>query len=140
MSLEVSHMTDPSGKEIEVKASEYARYAATSNGSNMIWIADTRNTNESPSWYYSHYGRNVVAEFKFASAVGLSQFSNSVYITIITIAPWNDNSGGSITQIAYDYMNLGQYIRSGLDFPYLILFLFLNFGNSDEQPKAYPCW
>ena len=60
-------------------------------------IADTRNANSSPSWYMSGHAKSICAEFKTASAIGLS---GDTFAVLVTLTPWNDNSGGLPKQVA----------------------------------------
>ena len=60
-------------------------------------IADTRNANSSPAWYMSGHAKSIYAEFKTASAIGLS---GDTFAVLVTLTPWNDNSGGLPKQVA----------------------------------------
>lgn len=60
-------------------------------------IADTRSANSSPAWYMSGHARSIYAEFKTASAIGLS---GDTYAVLVTLTPWNDASGGLPKQVA----------------------------------------
>lgn len=60
-------------------------------------IADTRNANSAPSWYMSGHAKSVYAEFKTASAIGLS---GDTFAVLVTLTPWNDASGGYPKQVA----------------------------------------
>jgi len=59
-------------------------------------VKDTRNTNENPSFYWNHYKRQRVEEFKFRKVIGAP--GSTTYGTLLTVVPWNDSSGGPITQ------------------------------------------
>lgn len=58
---------------------------------------DTRNDNNTPDWYFSHYPRQSITEFKNCSAIGLS---GDVFCTLLTEVPWADASGGYPKQTA----------------------------------------
>ena len=76
-----------------------------------LWVRDTRDYNYTPSYYFANYGNMVTAEFKYNSVVD-TPFTTGTYITLITITPWGDASGGSPTQLAIDtYGNNGIKIR-----------------------------
>lgn len=60
-------------------------------------IKDTRKANETPSWYMENHPRETVVEFKTASAIGLS---GDAFAVLVTLTPWNDNSGGLPKQVA----------------------------------------
>lgn len=60
-------------------------------------IADTRNANSAPSWYMSGHAKSICAEFKTASAIGLS---GDTFAVLVTMTPWNDDSGGLPKQLA----------------------------------------
>lgn len=54
-------------------------------------IPDTRSANQNPQWYMSNYPKQVVAEFKTASVIGLS---GEGFAVLETTVPWTDSSGG----------------------------------------------
>lgn len=58
---------------------------------------DTRNDNNTPDWYFSHYPRQSITEFKTCSAIGLS---GDTYCSLLTEVPWADASGGYPKQTA----------------------------------------
>lgn len=58
---------------------------------------DTRNDNNTPDWYFKHYPRQSITEFKGCSAIGLS---GDKYCSLLTEVPWNDASGGYPKQTA----------------------------------------
>lgn len=60
-------------------------------------IADTRSANSSPAWYMSGHAKSIYAEFKTASAIGLS---GDTFAVLVTLTPWNDDSGGLPKQVA----------------------------------------
>lgn len=60
-------------------------------------IADTRSANSSPSWYMNGHAKSIYAEFKTASAIGLS---GDTFAVLVTLTPWNDDSGGLPKQVA----------------------------------------
>lgn len=60
-------------------------------------IADTRSANSSPAWYMSGHAKSIYAEFKTASAIGLS---GDTFAVLVTLTPWNDASGGYPKQVA----------------------------------------
>lgn len=61
-------------------------------------IADTRNDNQPPSWYMTNHPMETVVEFKTAKVIGLS--SGETYAVLVTLAPWQDSSGGYPKQVA----------------------------------------
>lgn len=58
---------------------------------------DTRNDNNTPDWYFRHYPRQSITEFKTCSAIGLS---DDTYCSLLTEVPWADASGGYPKQTA----------------------------------------
>lgn len=60
-------------------------------------IADTRSDNQPPSWYMSGHAESICAEFKAASAIGLS---GDAFAVLVTLTPWRDESGGLPKQVA----------------------------------------
>lgn len=62
---------------------------------------DTRDTNESPEWYISQYGRGTVWEFKALKSVGFTAPA-ATYGPMQTIIPWNNASGGLPRQVIYE--------------------------------------
>lgn len=58
---------------------------------------DTRNDNNTPDWYFQHYPRQSITEFKRCSAIGLS---GDTYCSLLTEVPWADASGGYPKQTA----------------------------------------
>lgn len=58
---------------------------------------DTRNDNNTPDWYFAHYPRQSITEFKNCSAIGLS---GDTFCTLLTEVPWADASGGYPKQTA----------------------------------------
>ena len=71
-------------------------------------IADTRSANSSPAWYMSGHAKSIYAEFKTASAIGLS---GDTFAVLVTLTPWNDDSGGLPKQVAV--VGAGMYWRRG---------------------------
>lgn len=58
---------------------------------------DTRNDNNTPNWYFTHYPKQSITEFKSCSVIGLS---GDTYCTLLTEVPWGDASGGYPKQTA----------------------------------------
>lgn len=58
---------------------------------------DTRNDNNTPDWYFSHYPRQSITEFKHCSAIGLS---GDNFCSLLTEVPWRDATGGYPKQTA----------------------------------------
>lgn len=58
---------------------------------------DTRNDNNTPDWYFEHYPRQSITEFKRCSVIGLS---GDNYCTLLTEVPWGDATGGYPKQTA----------------------------------------
>ena len=81
--------------------------APTAHSHSTLFIEDTRSDNKTPEWYMSTYGKNTITEFKSGSSIGLG----SSYVSLTTIIPWTDSSGGYPKQIAFDDSNM--YFRVG---------------------------
>ena len=64
-----------------------------------LYIHDTREINEPPSWYNDNYARTSVTEFKRASVVGLPS-SVGIFVHVKTTVKWVDDSGGDVIQEA----------------------------------------
>lgn len=60
-------------------------------------IKDTRNDNQPPSWYMANHPKETVVEFKTAKVIGLS--GSETYAVLVTLTPWQDNSGGYPKQV-----------------------------------------
>ena len=58
-------------------------------------IKDTRDENQTPTWYFKNYPKQNVEEFKRASTMGIT---GSTYGQLTTNVLWGDASGGAITQ------------------------------------------
>ena len=58
---------------------------------------DTRNDNNTPDWYFEHYPRQSITEFKLCSVIGLS---GDTFCSLLTEVPWTDASGGYPKQTA----------------------------------------
>lgn len=58
---------------------------------------DTRDDDSTPDWYFEHYPRQSITEFKRCSAIGLS---GDTYCTVLTEVPLGDASGGYPKQTA----------------------------------------
>lgn len=104
MAISVKHLTASDGTEVEVKAAEYA------NKSTVVIVPDTRNTNPSPSWYYSNYASKIITEFKRADDIGLTGQS---FFPVTTYVAWVDLTGGNVFQVVYSYTDNRCYMRSG---------------------------
>lgn len=74
-------------------------------------LPDTRNDNQSPSWYISNYPQQVVVEFKYCSVIGLTGVGN--YCSLETVVPWSNNSGGYPKQTAKANATGKEYWRVG---------------------------
>lgn len=71
-------------------------------------VKDTREDNQTPSWYMTNYPKQTVVEFKKCTAIGLS---GSTYCSLETVVPWNDKLGSYPKQTAI--VNEKQYWRTG---------------------------
>ncbi|MFL9485701.1 hypothetical protein ACI6Q2_23160 [Chitinophagaceae bacterium LWZ2-11] len=71
-----------------------------------IVIKDTRSVDNPPS----AYGQNVNFEFKWRNVIGVPGYNN--YCGLMTIAPWNDNSGGKHHQLRFN--DGGIFYRQGV--------------------------
>ena len=58
---------------------------------------DTRNDNNTPDWYFQHYPRQSITEFKTCSVIGLS---GDTFCSLLTEVPWVDAIGGYPKQTA----------------------------------------
>ena len=58
---------------------------------------DTRNDNNTPDWYFEHYPRQSITEFKYCSVIGLS---GDTFCSLLTEVPWKDATGGYPKQTA----------------------------------------
>lgn len=67
-------------------------------------ILDTRNDNQSPSWYLTNFPKKVVREFKTTAAIGLTTafpgIITETYCLLETYVQWGDTSGGYPRQTA----------------------------------------
>lgn len=72
-------------------------------------VPNTRDTNETPSWYFTNYAKTIVTEFKNASVIGLS---GQTYCKLTTYTAWNDSTGCYPVQEAIIGNTL--YIRVGI--------------------------
>lgn len=81
-------------------ATNAANAVSTANSAlSAIEVKDTRDTNETPSWYIKNYPLRTVYEFKSCSKIGLSG-SVETYCHLTTYVPWGDSSGGYPKQVA----------------------------------------
>jgi hypothetical protein len=58
---------------------------------------DTRDDNNTPGWYFTHYPKQSITEFKLCSVIGLSGES---FCALLTEVPWENASGGYPKQTA----------------------------------------
>lgn len=58
---------------------------------------DTRGDNNTPDWYFKHYPRQSITEFKRCSVIGLS---GDTFCSLLTEVPWSDETGGYPKQTA----------------------------------------
>ena len=61
---------------------------------------DTRNTNETPQWYFNHYGYERAFEFKSCSVIELPLVNTVLFCNLETLCSWGNDSGGYPIQIA----------------------------------------
>ncbi|WP_208560634.1 phage tail spike protein [Marinilactibacillus kalidii] len=59
-------------------------------------IADTRNDNQLPKWYFANKPKQTVEEFKLRSVIGVP--GSSTFGQLTTVVPWDGYSGGVIVQ------------------------------------------
>lgn len=83
---------------IDVGANVYLNNHAIFGPHGMI---DTRDTNESPSWYMTNYRTGSVWEFKALKAVGFTA-PKAQHGPMQTIIPWRDYTGGLPRQVIYE--------------------------------------
>lgn len=81
---------------------------ATGPANIMLSEADTRDTNELPSWYLGTYSRAIVTEFKNISVIDNPPL-DGMYCNLTTITPWADSSGGMPVQIATNNTSTGKF-------------------------------
>ena len=62
----------------------------------LLYVEDTREDNQPPSWYYKSYSRRTYVEFKLASALGLSDPDFGI---LFTITGWYDLSVNTSNQM-----------------------------------------
>lgn len=74
-------------------------------------LPDTRDDNQSPSWYFTNYPKQIITEFKYCSKIGLTGVGT--YCTLQTIVPWTDSSGGYPKQTAKVETTGKEYWRVG---------------------------
>ena len=75
--------------------------ASTSTSTSRLKGVDTRETNETPEWYYTGQSvntRTFLNEFKRTIVLGLT---GSTYCLLLTCVPWGDATGGLPSQTAY---------------------------------------
>lgn len=60
-------------------------------------INDTRNDNQSPSWYMENHPQETVVELKAAKTIGLS--GSETYAALVTFVQWGDSACGYPKQI-----------------------------------------
>lgn len=81
----------------EVKQTADGVAVSLANNYTPKTLPDTRDTNQSPSWYIKYYPKQVITEFKQVSVIGLS---GETYCALETTVPWSDSSGGYPKQVA----------------------------------------
>lgn len=88
-----------------------AIWSMNENLTRVANIHDTRSINETPAYYMEKYPRQVVWEFKIGN--GLLGYGGE-FVALLTIVPWNDQSGGYPKQLAFPYKNdTNLYFRIG---------------------------
>ena len=97
-------ITTQSGKVVTLENSLSTTTATANKALTAVTVADTRSTNELPSWYWSNYPKRIVNEFKTASAVGVTGLG--AYVNLETRVYYSDSSGGPIIQTAYSPDNM----------------------------------
>lgn len=93
-----SRVTTAEGKLTSLGNQTTTLNATLNSVVDVVTIKDTRNTNELPNWYWTNYPKRKLIEFKLASVLGLTNMGT--YVSLETITPWTDASGGSIKQVA----------------------------------------
>lgn len=84
------------GAEVLVWTLSGRRFAFPARDVNRMIGYDTRDTDELPAAFTT--GMSMSApEFKNGNAIGLS----GAYFAVVTITPWQDNSGGMVQQLAF---------------------------------------
>ncbi|WP_313515127.1 hypothetical protein [Sphingobacterium sp.] len=62
-------------------------------------VKNTRDTNETPAWYFTNHKSKTVREFKFMNVIGLTGVAGT-FCQLSTNVPWTDATGGAVVQIA----------------------------------------
>ncbi|SEM40415.1 hypothetical protein SAMN05192583_0067 [Sphingomonas gellani] len=94
--------SDVSGKPTSlsgINSTEAAKLSGIKEGAGSI--ADTRDANELPSYYYAK-GRGEYQEFKSSS---FAASGSSGYGHLVTVVQWGDTSGGPVKQTLTDSLN-----------------------------------
>lgn len=67
--------------------------------SEVTEVKNTRDTNETPAWYFANYKSRTVREFKFMNVIGLTGVAGT-FCQLSTNVPWTDATGGAVVQTA----------------------------------------
>lgn len=106
--------TDPSSVQfIKNKPSSLPADGGSATNASYLLESDTRNTNESPSWYMANRGCKNTYEFKYNSVIGLSLYGAPSYSEVSTFTSWADASGGLPVQLATN--NAGMFFRTAIN-------------------------
>lgn len=85
------------GKLITVIETQKAQNQQIALLRERVAMADTRNENYPPTWYWQNRPKQTVKEFKSLSTLGIPK-SFGQFGLLITEVPWSDASGGRIEQ------------------------------------------
>ena len=81
------------------------------NAAKTVYVSDTRDDNQPPSWYFNNYPKQIVSEFKDSSAIGLTGVDD--YVALTTHVGWTGSSGDPVRQTVPD--DNGIYTRYGFN-------------------------
>ena len=77
---------------------KYIDTGRTSKGDGLE-VIDTRNDNQSPSWYRENHPYTTSREFKILKVIGIpSEWWSGTYCTLETTVRWENTSGGRVEQ------------------------------------------
>lgn len=96
--------TADSTKSVKYAAS--SNYANSAGKANGIVISDTRNDNPAPK-DAAFDKRMLTADFKYSNKIGSPTGFLGNFCGVLSLAPWNETSGGHGYQLAFGYASTG---------------------------------
>ena len=88
------------------KTADTAKNATNANNSGSLYVADTRNENPAPK--DAGFDKNrLTVDFKTASKINSPIGCNGTFCGVLSLAPWNETSGGHGYQLAFGYADAG---------------------------------